>query len=327
MFVLCLCNFGCVQSNNAIKVNDVILEVETGFPFASYGSWVDYLKSKDESFIEKNFKQRSSEELFNKYKSEIEYNRIKYLSDSLKVVGYIIRPKLKNDELLPVIIYNRGGNRSFGQLTFTRLFAHFELISRGYILVASQYRGNAGGEGQEEFGGSDVNDVLNLFNVIGSIPNADTSRIGMYGWSRGGMMTYLCLSKTDRIKAAVIGAAPCDAFRSVTLRPRLEAEVFSQLIPNYYENKDAELRSRSPIFWADKLCKTTPILILHGSDDWRVDAHQVLLMVLELNRIKHPFRFVYYENGDHELSQHREEVDQMVENWFDKYLHNVQKEE
>ena len=74
------------------------------------------------------------------------------------------------------------------------------------MVVASQYRGNDGGEGMEEFGGADVNDIFNLIPVLDQNPKADTSRIGMEGTSRGGMMTYLCLKRSCRFKAAVVTA-------------------------------------------------------------------------------------------------------------------------
>jgi dipeptidyl aminopeptidase/acylaminoacyl peptidase len=78
--------------------------------------------------------------------------------------------------------------------------------------VASQYRGNAGGEGKEEFGGRDVDDVLNLIKLLISLPQADAKRIGMYGWSRGGMMTYQALARSDQVAAAIVGAGVTDAF-------------------------------------------------------------------------------------------------------------------
>ena len=62
-----------------------------------------------------------------------------------------------------------------------------KIASQGYIVVASQYRGNGGSEGREEFGGSDVKDILNLFPLIDNLHNADNKNIGMFGWSRGGM--------------------------------------------------------------------------------------------------------------------------------------------
>src|SRR5215204_1094287 len=118
---------------------------------------------------------------------EIDFFEIVYLSDGLKVNGFISAPKKAGK--YPAIIYNRGGNRSIGALADNQLIRFFgETSSWGYVVVGSQYRGNMGSEGKEEFGGSDVNDVLNLIPLLSNIRQADTSRIGMFGWSRGGMM-------------------------------------------------------------------------------------------------------------------------------------------
>ena len=83
-------------------------------------------------------------------------------------------------------------------------------------MIGSQYRGNMGGEGKEEFGGSDVNDVLNLVPALSHVEKADTTRMGMYGWSRGGMMTYLALTKTNRMRAAIITAAAATMEAAIT---------------------------------------------------------------------------------------------------------------
>lgn len=141
--------------------------------------------------------------------SSVNLYHISYSSDGLKVRGYLAVPKEQRN--YPCIIYNRGGNKDFGKLTdegFIRSLS--EISSQGYIVIASQYRGNDCGEGQEEFGGKDVNDVVNLIPLLAQVPQADTSRIGMFGWSRGGMMTYLALTKTTEIKAAVVGSGMTD---------------------------------------------------------------------------------------------------------------------
>src|SRR5262249_34919522 len=149
-----------------------------------------------------------------------------------------------------------------------------ELLGRvaswGYVAVASQYRGVAGGEGKDELGGNDVNDVLHLIPLLESLPRADARRIGMFGWSRGGMVTYLALTKPDRIAAAVVGAGAADAFDSVKRRPEMDKEVYAKLIPNYTKDKEAALAARSAVRWPEKLNKKTPILLLHGGADWRV---------------------------------------------------------
>ena len=130
----------------------------------------------------------------------------------------------------------------------------------GYIVIASQYRGNAGGEGQEEFGGAGVNDVLNLIDVLEEVEGADTEKIGMYGWSRGGMMTYIALTKSDQIKAAVVGGAIANQHALLADRPRMES-VLKNLIPNYHKNKEAELTKRSAVKWVGKFPKNVPILL------------------------------------------------------------------
>ena len=87
--------------------------------------------------------------------AHVDIKVITYLSDGLKVKGYLAAPK--NGSKLPCVIYNRGGNREFGaldDLRAARLLGH--IASWGYVAVGSQYRGNAGGEGMEEFGGKDV---------------------------------------------------------------------------------------------------------------------------------------------------------------------------
>ena len=254
---------------------------------------------------------------------QVEIKSITYLSDGFKVKGYLVAPK--QGQNLACVIFNRGGTREFGAISNTRAALWLgRVASWGYVVVATQYRGNAGGEGLEDWGGADVNDVLNLIPLLESLPQADASRIGMYGWSRGGMMTYLSLAKTDRISAAVVGAGMADAFDTIKRRPEMENKVFAELIPNYWDIKEAALKARSAVLWPEKLCKRTPILLLHGSSDWRVHPTQAFRMALALYESKHPFRFVFFEGGDHGLSEHRGEVNRLVKDWFDRYVRDGQ---
>jgi dipeptidyl aminopeptidase/acylaminoacyl peptidase len=88
----------------------------------------------------------------------------------------------------------------------------------------------------------------------------------------------------------------------------------------YWQNKESELRARSAVYWADKLCKTTPILLLHGSADWRVTPDEGLEITNKLYESRHPFRFVFFEGGDHGLTEHRSEVDRLVKDWLNNYV-------
>ena len=244
---------------------------------------------------------------------------ISYWSDGLKVKAYAIEP-VKTGKY-PCVIFNRGGNRSFGMLRPYRIaLIAGKLASKGYVIIASNYRGVDGGEGMEEFGGNDVNDVLNLIPALGQMEKADTTKLGMYGWSRGGMMTYIALSKTNKIKAAVVGGAVSDSFESIRDRPEMETYVYSELVPNYKENKEEALFQRSAIKWPEKFPKTVPLLMMHGNSDWRVKAEQSLNLALQLEKHRVPYRLIIFEGADHGISEFDSEVDQQIILWFDRYL-------
>ncbi|MDR5589923.1 alpha/beta hydrolase family protein [Christiangramia sp. SM2212] len=258
------------------------------------------------------------------YLDDIEIYTITYMSDGLKVKGLLVKPKKEGN--YPSIIYNRGGNRDFGALVIAHGAITFGKIAKeGYVVIASQYRGNAGGEGMEEFGGKEVNDISILTEVLKEVESADTENIGMYGWSRGGMMTYIALTKMKNIKAAVVGGAVSDISTTIEDRPEMETNVIAELIPEYEKNKEIELEKRSAINWADKFPKDTPILMLHGTSDWRVKPEQSLKMALEFEKYRVPYRLIMFEGGDHGISEHKDEVNSQVISWFDRYLKNGEK--
>ena len=250
----------------------------------------------------------------------VNIDEITYISDGLRVTGHLITPKAPGSH--PCLIYNRGGNREFGAnspIRVARRLAKF--ASWGYVVVASQYRGNMGGEGIEEFGGAEVADVVNLVPLLESLPaEADAKRIGMVGFSRGGLMTYLALTKTDCMKAAAIVAGVADSRSGIEERPDMETYVYSQLIPDYWNVKEEALLARSPVAWPEKLCATTPILLLHGTADWRVHPGESMRMAEALYELKRPVRLVMYEGADHSLTEHRVEAYEQIRNWLDRYV-------
>jgi dipeptidyl aminopeptidase/acylaminoacyl peptidase len=174
-------------------------------------------------------------------------------------------------------------------------------------VIASQYRGNDGGEGKEEYGGADVNDVLNLILSLNFVSVADTSRIGMYGWSRGGMMTYMALAKTTRIKAAVVKAGLADVVKIWQTRPEADTGIYQRLIPGYSNDKRTALEKRSAVYFAAQINKTTPLLIFQGTADAFVPADQAIDLVSKLYVLKQPLRFILYEGGTHSLREYRSE--------------------
>ena len=247
-----------------------------------------------------------------KFANNLNYSEIVYKSDSLDVKGFLIEPKAKGN--YPVVIFNRGGNRDFNELTLKMLFfSTAVLANEGYIILASNYRI------QDEFGGKDLNDVLNLIHVADQLENADTSKIGMFGWSRGGMMSYLALKNSNRIKTAVIGNGVTDLFSAIEKRPELEQTVISECIPNYWQNKEIELEKRSALFWADSLNKKSSLLLLCGSLDAQVDYQQSVKMAAKLDAISYPNQLKVYETN-HSFQGKRDELNEELISWFNAHL-------
>lgn len=258
-----------------------------------------------------------------KLMDSVNFYHITYLSDGLKVKGYLSVPKQNGK--YPCVIYNRGGNRNNGAITdYSFLATNYNLSCNGYVVVASQYRGNAGGEGDEEFGGKDMDDVLNLIPLLNNIKNADTSRIGMRGGSRGGMMTYLALTKIKILKAAVVISAVTD------FKPAIESvdwadTMFYNWLPEYRANKEDWIKKRSPVLYADKICKTTPIFIIHGTADDRVPTQQVIELAKIFYEIKQPYRLAFFEGGGHGIWKFKTEIDRQIKSFFDDYLRDGKK--
>lgn len=249
--------------------------------------------------------------------------QIVYLSDGLRVKGYLAYPKNSSGKH-PCIIWCRGGINDAGKLDeFNASGILGQIASWGYCVLATQYRGNDSGEGKDEFGGNDINDVLNLIPVAGEINSADTSRWGIEGWSRGGMMAYLTLTKTDMFNAAIISGGIANLNCGVSdnkFIQRLFQITTGEGVPNNFKD---ECEKRSVVNFVEKISKKTNILLMHGIVDDRVPVQDSIRMAEKLIENKINLKLVLFDNGDHFLRKHRTEVNLLRKNWFDKYLKNL----
>lgn len=131
--------------------------------------------------------------------------RVTYLSDGLRIAGYLATPADSGDaERLPAVVYTRGGTGSFGALDSVAVAAVLvPLAARGYVVVVSQYRGAPGSEGRDEYGGADVADVLNLLPVLWTerIPS-HTPLLVLHGTADDRVRPETALSMTAALLAA-----------------------------------------------------------------------------------------------------------------------------
>lgn len=248
---------------------------------------------------------------------QVKASQITYVVDSLKIGGYIVRPKAITKPL-PVIIYNRGGNRDFGTISYRELIYISYLAEQGYVVLASQYRGNSYSDGEDEFGGNDLNDVLALIDLAEQLPYANQDKIGVLGFSRGGLMAYLTSKATNKIDAIAVIGAPSDFFLLIENRPEMYTHVMLPLIGDTLSMKEEYIK-RSPIYWFDEI--NEPTLILHGEEDERVNVLHAKNIIELMQENNQNIQYKIFEGGNHGLSSIDDEiVDKYILDWFKMHL-------
>lgn len=272
-------------------------------------------------------KNRYSEYIYNKVKEypNIEVINMIYKSDKLKIHGFISKKKNLKKKV-PVVIYCRGGNnininkktgRKLGELIpLSIFFSLSNLVNDGkIILFASNYRGSSLSEGKDEFGGNDINDIINLYPIIKKYKYSDEKNICLYGWSRGCSMVMNVHKKVKWIKCIILGAGNYNYFLEKKFRPKMY-----KMLKTSFSLSEEDLKKRSAIYWIDKLKKNVPILILHGSADWRVSVDNAYLLGQALQKNKIPYKLVIYPGGDHGLLEYKKEVALEKNNFLESYL-------
>ncbi len=228
-----------------------------------------------------------------------QYYRIRYWSDGLRVAGFLGRPS--GDGPFPALIYNRGGVGNQGALSGRELYP---LVEAGYVVAASQYRGNGGSEGGESFGAGDVNDALNLIPLLTQTPIVDPARIGMIGFSRGGMVTYMALKEdtlrgTHAIKAAVTVGGISDLFMWAKDTPEIVRSVYLPLLGARPAAAPDLFAARSAVYWPELI--TAPLLLLHGGADDIVSPEQSRTLAERMAQAGRSVQLIVYEGDNHSL--------------------------
>lgn len=293
-------------------------------PFESHQKWVAFLASKKPRFNKDAFLKVFPEDRFNQLKDTVECVDFTYQVDGLTVEGYYLQPKNTGDKKLPLVIYNRGGNAGFGYVVFGKKMQLIaDIAMAGYTVVGSQYRGSSrsyiANNGEDEFGGADVNDVVALAEIAKTIPNTDTDNLALVGWSRGAMQSYRAARELPQTKAIIAIAGNADAEKGLEWRPAME-RVYRERVPDFTTNREAALTKRSVIKWIDELPAQSHILLLHGTEDKRVNVEQSKELGSALARREHPYKLAIFEGDNHALFNHREQVKTLVLDWLAEYL-------
>lgn len=248
------------------------------------------------------------------------YYIFSYPSDGLAIKGYISLPTPTSDPL-PLIILLRGGNRIFG-LPYPGELS----TQKGYSVVVTTNRGGVS-EGEDEFGGNDVNDVKNLMAFLPTLEEKLQVRFHptnkyMVGVSRGGMQLFLALGRYPEIQRQVKKVASISGLLNIVIaiedRPSFKA-MLQDFGLTEDENGKAWLAWRQPINYVQKISKQLPILIAQGTQDNRVCLKEGYDMLQALHDEGHTVTYVEIEGGDHVLQNTPDFIPFLIQ-WFETSL-------
>lgn len=196
-------------------------------------------------------------------------------------------------------------------------------VSNGYVIFIPDITYQTGHPGQSGFdcimGG--VDDILKQFAFI------DSSRMGLQGQSWGGYQVAWMVTKTNRFKAAMAGAAVTNMtsayggirWESGMVRQFQYEQSQSRIGQTLWEAPELYIEN-SPLFFADKV--TTPLLMMNNDNDGAVPWYQGIEFFTALRRLNKPVWMLVYNNDDHNLMKWPNRVDLSIRmlQFFDYYL-------
>jgi len=244
--------------------------------------------------------------------------------DGATVEGYLFLPPDAGEyDRLPTIIEMHGGPYyRYGDAWTTRYL--WQILSReGFAVFIANPRGGTGyGEDfvrgvYRNFGTDDYLDLMAAVDALVERGTADPDRLGFTGYSYGGLMTNVVISRTDRFQAAVSIAG---IYNYVSAMGQSNPQLFIDSYRQPWAGDLQRLWEHSPASRADRI--TTPTLVMHGTEDRPVDPRQSieLFSYLQLNGV--PSRLVLYPGEGHGINRPSHMLDYQTREveWFRHYL-------
>ena len=298
--------------------------------FHSQGSTVALLISKPsfprEVFLYQNDQLTQltyeNEDLLNQLQlSEAENIHFKS-KDGTEIEGFMYKPIGYNSSLkYPTILRIHGGPVS--QYSFSFRFDPQFYAANGYLVIETNPRGSSG-YGQDfshalfaDWGNLDFQDVMAGIDYVIKEGYADPDRLGVGGWSYGGILTNYVITQTDRFKGAVSGAS--------------EALYRSNYGHDHYQRHwevELGLPWETPEKWErispfNKVANiTTPTLWIGGAVDWNVPILNSEQMYQAMKRLGRETQLVVYPNEHHGIRRPSFQKDRFERflGWYDKYV-------
>jgi dipeptidyl aminopeptidase/acylaminoacyl peptidase len=246
--------------------------------------------------------------------------------DGLRVEGWLaLPPGREGERRLPLIVEVHGGptwqwgnwfHGTWHDLAQT-------LAARGFAVFLPNPRGSTGRGGafvdanRHDFGGRDYDDIIAGLDMLIDEGIADPDRLGICGWSFGGFMAAWAITRTQRFKAAVAGAAPTNWVSKIGTT---DIGPFNEWNLGRVWDEPDRAWERSPIRYLRHV--TTPTLIVHGEADKRVPVTQGVELYLGLRGGGIDTELVTYPRQEHSFHERAFQLDllERTVGWFERFL-------
>lgn len=233
-------------------------------------------------------------------------------------VGYVAGTKV------PLLLRIHGGPNGQDQHSFS--FERQFFAANGYAVLAVNYRGSAG-RGQKfsrqifaDWGHYEVEDLLSGVDHVVKLGVADPERLGVGGWSYGGILTNYLIASDTRFKAATSGAGTAftiSFYGTDQYIIQYDHEIGPPWNPKAWETYQ---KLSYPFLHADRI--KTPTLFLGGERDFNVPIEGSQQMYQALRSLGIETQLVIYPNEFHGIqrpSYVRDRYERYLA-WYDKYL-------
>ncbi len=251
-------------------------------------------------------------------------------ADGLEIEGLLIHPiRRAGGDRVPTIVVAHGGPEShFKNGWLTRYSYPGQMAAgRGYAVFYPNYRGSTGRgvafakADQGDGVGAEFDDVLAGIDALIQRGIADGDRVGITGGSYGGYFTAWGATKhSERFAAGVMFVGVSDQLSKTGTSDIPNELELVHWLTNPYENLELFLE-RSPILYVKQA--DTPLLILHGKEDPRVNPGQSMELYRAL-KVKGdvPVRLVLYPGEGHGNRKAAARYDYSLRmlRWFDHFL-------
>lgn len=242
-----------------------------------------------------NLKTRIKEYNF----SPIEFFSFKN-SVGIELNGWMIKPaNFDSSKKYPVLMYVYGGPGAQTVLNswgYSNTLWYQMLAQKGYMIVSVDNRGT-GGRGDAfkkatygQLGNLETQDQIDAAKYLGSLSYVDNTRIGIWGWSYGGYMTALCLTKGADYFKTGISVAPVTNWRYYD-------NIYTERYMGLPQDNAIGYDDNSPVNHVKKL--KANFLLVHGTADDNVHFQNSMMLVNSLVNANKQFEQFFYPNKNH----------------------------